>query len=154
MIWALLFLAALTPVVILAAFGPEKISRVWPAGLLGVFLVYIIDSMAVKANLYRFEAANLSISGIPLFYMLTAFPVAVLVYRFLPRERNRQFVYLGLVAGIYLLPEMLFARAGYFHYINWSLLNSFFLNLGALIALVYLGQLIGLTNKPEHPPVP
>lgn len=152
MIWGLLFLAGLIPVVILAVKGPQKIRRIWPAGLLGLFLVYIIDSLAIKSNLYGFAGADLTLSGIPLFYLLTAFPVSLLVYRFLPGERIRQFLYLGLVAGIYLLPEIFLTRAGYVEYINWSLLHSYMLNLGALVALVYLGQLIGLEQGLGHPP--
>lgn len=101
----------------------------WPLGLIGMLLIYIIDSTLIGLRAFSYSDGMAKISGLPFFYWLSSFPGGILLGYYCPSEPWPRAIYILLAALFFLALELIMFLLGYFFYINWTPVNSYILNI-------------------------
>lgn len=124
--------------------------RLWPAGIFTLLLLYLIDSTLIELKAFSYSHGIAILAGLPVFYWLGSFFQGVLLVYFYPEEEKRRLPYILLMAGAFLVLELVMLWSGYFHYIGWNTLKSYFLDLSGFSVLLAIMQHFGLTGREAH----
>lgn len=116
----------------------------WPAGLVAALVVYVMDSTGTLLGAYAFLNTPL-VNGVPILYLISALALGMLTLRFYPRENWQQLAYIGVLAGLFLIPEYLMLQSGNFvHLRGWHLGKSYLLNVFGFIIITWLSTRLGV----------
>jgi len=143
--WVMLFLVAWLFVLVLVPVREWK--RLWPAGIIGLVVVYVIDSTFVGLGAFSFTKIYPGLSGLPIFYILSIVAGSILSAHFYPDKDWKQMLFVMLMALGLLLIEVAMIRLNYFHHLSWSLARSYALNIGGFIVVLWLAQRAGAVGK-------
>ena len=124
--------------------------RLWPAGLIGMLLVYAIDTTLIGLGAFTYSLGNTFLSGLPTFYWIGIFPGSILLAYYYPSSRWRQFPYILLTSAIFLVMEITMHWFGYFQYRHWTPLKSYLLNIGGFMITLIVAQWVGSVGKGER----
>lgn len=138
MIWTVLFLVAITASIFLIPKSRWK--DLWPSGVIGIIVLYLIDSTLIKLGAFSFSNASPSLNGVPVFYLASAFFGAVLFINYLPRKRAWTFPYIILCAGILFVLEYFFLLTGHFSHYNWGVNRALILNIFGFTLVSWMAQ--------------
>ena len=138
MAWVIFFAVAWLVSIAFIPIGRWR--QLYQAGVIGMILVYLIDSTLISLGAFSYSGANTAIRGIPLFFWLSCFPGGVLLAHFYPRKILWRFPYVLLATLIFLAMEYVMHLLGYFHYHNWSVIHSFFLNIIGFTTTISIAQ--------------
>lgn len=134
-------------VITLATVPLVQWQKLWPIGLISIVTLYIIDTTFIGLGAYSFRNGSSLLSGIPLTYIISYFPGAILLVHFYPQKNKWRFPYILLAAGFFLFMELVMVWIGYFHYIKWNPVRSYLLNVFGFLAIFWMAQWLGLTKK-------
>lgn len=122
----------------------------WKAGMVGLALLYAIDSTFIELGAFYYRTNQISfgaLSGLPTLYWISGFPAAILLAYYYPQKRQWQLPYILLASTLFLGLELFMAWLGYFHYNRWSPTQSYFLDVGGFIVVIWLSQWFGAVGK-------
>ena len=134
--WVIYF--AITFSVMLVAVPFKRIREYWLAGVVGIVVIFVLDSTLIKLNAYSFSKAYIYIKGIPLLYMLTAFPGGVIFLWIYEQANKYKFLTMLFISYLFLIIEFIMIKTKYFHHIRWDGGNSFFLNITGFVLTLWL----------------
>ena len=143
--WIIFFLIAMASAFLLTKF--KNLKSLWPMGVATILFLYIIDSTFISLGAYGYHGTMFLLNNIPIFYLLSGFPGGILLAYFYPSTKKFQLPYILLAALLFLLLEIIMNWFGYIHYINWNILRSYILDVGAFMSLLWLGQWLNATGK-------
>jgi len=115
----------------------KKWMQVWHAGVIALAVVYAIDATLIRLGAFSYICDLHFAGGLPLFYWLSAFFGGVLLVRYYPRKSIWKLPYILLADFMFLVLEHIMRMIGYFRYHNWSLINSFFLDIVGFIIVIW-----------------
>lgn len=136
MIWFILFVLLF---ITMAIYVPaNKIKRLWSAGVLGMIILYVIDSTLIWLGAFSYSYPYLT--GLPIFYLLSAFPTSVLLCNYCPQKEILRLYYILIVSAILLILEYIVNGLGYLQYIRWNLFRSYMINITLFSTILWLSQ--------------
>jgi hypothetical protein len=127
MAWIIFFCFSVITVLLLIPI--EEFFSLWPAGITGLVMIYIIDWTLVSLGAFSYKYPNTFLSKIPLFYWLSAFFGGILLFHYYPQQQSVQFIYIVFAAVLFLGMELIMYKLEYFYYNNWNPLKSLILNI-------------------------
>lgn len=143
--WLVLFFAAWLLALTMVPIKEWK--RLWPAGVVGLATIYVIDSTLIGLGAFSYSLGNPVLTGLPTFYLLSSFAGAVLLAYHCPKQGWWQILFVMLMAAAFLLIEVVMYKLGYFHYLLWSPASSYILNIGGFIVVLWLAQKANAVGK-------
>jgi hypothetical protein len=126
----------------------KKWKLLWKAGLLSIVSIYVIDSSLIKLGAFYYNIKMSSfygISGVPILYLLSGFPGALLLTAYFPKDNKWHFPYVLFTAALFLALELIMVQYGYFIYRKWSPILSYCLNLFGFTIILWAAKWMGLT---------
>jgi len=123
--------------------------KLWPLGIAGMIVIFPIDSTLVDLGAFYFSSGIVKISGIPTPYWFSYIPGGILFGYYCPGERWQQFLYILTTAFILLVLELIMLWLGYFHYLNWNPVKSYFLNVGGFTIILWLAEWWKLAGRKD-----
>lgn len=145
----LIFLAV--NLIIVLTFVPlGQWKRLWPAGLVGVVLLYLIDLLFYGLDTYAYSYGIRYLAGLPLFYLISGFPQSVFLAYLCPSKKQWRFPYILLMAAILWSMELIMFKLGFFQYHRWNLGKSYLLNIIGLTVLITYSQWLGAVGRGEQ----
>ncbi|HBV96016.1 MAG: hypothetical protein JL50_05220 [Peptococcaceae bacterium BICA1-7] len=123
-------------------FAGGNFHRLWKGGLIGVGVALAADFVGYKLSLYRYLEGQLLFNIYPFFHLINMFIFAMLFLNWLPREWTKRILYTVYVSVIFLAIEAMMFQANAIVYLHWELWHSYFLDIGGLLLLAYLNDLI------------
>lgn len=108
------------------------------AGIISLIVLYAIDSTLIKLGAFSYRYPNPLIGNLPTLYWLSGFLGGIILVHYYPAKKQLQFPYVLIVASLFLCLELFMAYLGYFNYLNWSPLNSFFLDIFGFLIVIWL----------------
>ena len=120
----------------------HKWLSLFPAGLITLIVLYLIDSTLILLNAFSYRYANPILSDLPVLYWLSGFPEGMLLVYYFPKKKHLHFPYIVLAAVVFLGMELIMLLLKYISYHNWSPVFSLFLNMGGFIDVIFLSQWI------------
>lgn len=146
MIWLILFLISLF---LMFLFVPKnKIKHFWLAGAISISILYIIDSTLIWMRGFSYSYPTLS--GLPIFYLLSAFPAGILLCNYCPRKNFLRLLYVLALSALLLIPEFIIHSIGYMKYLHWNLVRSFIINMLGFSTDLWLSQCLGVFDSPSE----
>ena len=145
MVWIIFLIIACLTALILTPI--KKWKRLWPAGITGLILLYLIDSTFVRLEAYSYTFSNSLPSGIPTFFWLSSFPGGMILAYYYPQRKRWQFPYILVAAAIFLVMELVMYWLSYFHYNKWNPVNSYFLNVIGFTVVLHLSEWFGAVGR-------
>jgi hypothetical protein len=116
---------------------------VW-GGIIAVIFQLTVDEIATSLNLYSFSDPVITVFKSSFFFTFGApFCIGVLYAQTYPKRKVLQLVNPLVLTFMFFLMEYSLHRVGALKYINWSYIYSLVVDLGALLAI---GQLINLLH--------
>lgn len=146
--WVIYFCATVLICMLLVPLKDFK--RLWPAGVFTLVLLCLIDSTFIKLKAFSYSYGNGVLLGLPVLYWLGSFFQGVLLVYFYPAAEKRHFPYVAMMAGVFLIMELVMLRTGYFHYNDWNPVKSYFLDLSGFSLLLLIMGHFGLTGRQAH----
>ena len=141
--WVIFFIIAWLTALILVPI--EEWYSLWPSGLIGMSIIYIIDTALITLGAFKYSFGNKVLGDIPVFYWLSSFPGGVLlVYYYTVIDRWLHFPYILLASAIFLAMEYIMIKLGYFHHLKWKISKSFVLNIIGFSVVISLVQWFGV----------
>lgn len=136
-----LIFAVLVWIIVLLIVRIKELGRLWSAGFWSIIVSYYLNTLLIGKGFYQFQETFYAYQGIPLFYLAALGGIAIIIMRFLPKEKFWQLPYLILFsAGLTGLD--FFAHSGnYILFLQWPLLDNFLFKLFAIITIVWLSNL-------------
>jgi len=128
----------------------KKWKQLWYAGIIAMILIYAIDSTLIRLGAFSYQFANPLISGLPTLYWLSSFFGGIIMVKYYPQKNAWKLPYIILTSFLLLLLELIMWVFGYFNYENWTLINSFFLNISGFIILIWLWNWINEDRNKEN----
>ncbi|MGB9780521.1 MAG: CBO0543 family protein [Caldanaerobacter sp.] len=114
---------------------------VW-GGVIAVIFQLTVDEIATSLNLYSFSDPVVTILKSSFFFTFGApFCIGVLYAQTYPKRKILQLVNLFMLTFMFFIMEYSLHRVGALKYTNWNYIYSLVVDLGALLAI---GQLINL----------
>ncbi len=127
MAWLIFFLSSL--LITLKFVSLKKLKILWSGGLVTMTTIYAIDTTLVSLGAFLYKFPILSVSGLPIFYLLSGFFGGILLVNFFPSKTWLQLPYVLFAASLFLCLELLMSWIEHFEYgQNWNPTRSFFLN--------------------------
>lgn len=145
-----LVFAAAAIIVALLLVPPEQWVRLWPLGVAGTLILYMIDSTLVYLKAFRFIYEGLAISGLPVPYIIAYIPGGILFGCLRPGNYWGKLFHIFIFALLLLVLELIMAGLGYFEYINWSLMRSAALNIGGFMILDRVAELLRIPGRDKN----
>jgi hypothetical protein len=145
MAWIIFLLIAFLTAAFAVPFKHWKI--LWPAGIIGMLVLYCIDRTLIGLGAYSFTGGSPFLSGVPTFYWISGFCGGILIVYFYPVQKRRRIPYLLLGAFLFLMTEFIMNRLGFFHYLKWDMIHSYLLNLIGLGITLWLSECLGAVGK-------
>lgn len=145
LIWLVFFITAY-----LAAFITVPVKewrRLWPAGIITVVLLYMIDSTFIKLGAFSYTTVFSFPPGIPVLYLASSFGGGIILSYLNPGKKRWILPYIILAAAVFVFFELIMSWLGSFHYKQWSPLNSLFLDIVGFSAVLWLSQCFGAIGK-------
>lgn len=118
---------------------------IW-GGVITAALQLLVDTGAIKLNLYRVESTGYVITSPVFFTFGVVFSVGILFAQTLPASRWLQALNILVITTLFSLQETLFAYVGALEYLNWNQSASIFVNLLVLSSLTWLVDSLGLNR--------
>lgn len=135
-----LILAGLS-IIITVLWIKGKLYKLWKAGAIGVGIMFIVDSLGAKLNLYSYPAGILYLGAIPLFHIIYIFFISIIFINWIPRNWSKRFLYIIYISVLFLGIEAVMYSIGAISYQNWKITYSYILTVSGLTLLVYLYDL-------------
>ncbi|MGI6097463.1 MAG: CBO0543 family protein [Dethiobacteria bacterium] len=136
-----LVIAVITWIILLLSLRGIQIRRLWTAGFFSLLLVGSVSYIGVNLGLIRFNNALYSLNGIPVFFLLAAIAVGMLVVRFLPESKGWQLLYILLISIISVIIDFYFTEKNFLVYENWQIGYSFLVYFFVLTTTVWLSDI-------------
>lgn len=114
--------------------------KLWPAGLIGMTVLYAIDSTLAGLGAFTFNQGSLYLSGVPVFYLLSSFAGGILAVHYYPSPKGWRLPYILLIALLLLLAEAVMIRFGFFQHLKWSIERSLLLNVLGFTVMIWLSR--------------
>jgi len=111
-------------------------------GIVACFLMFIVDTTAVKLKLYVFYGTP-QIYNLPLFYLLNGFLLGIMFWGFKPQDCFL-WLYILLISLLFTGVERAAELFRVYRHLNWSYWYSFFLNIFALIIVTAMVNYLNL----------
>lgn len=134
--WVIFFITSILVSLIFIPF--KKVKYYWLAGIISMIMIIAIDSTLIRLGAFSYRYPNSIIGKIPTLYWLSSFFGGIIVAYYYPKKKPLQFPYILLSSFIFLCMELVMYFLGYFNYHNWSLINSFILNIFGFIIVIWL----------------
>ncbi|MFZ5966218.1 MAG: CBO0543 family protein [Bacillota bacterium] len=122
----------------------------WCAGVICLIVLLIIDKKFTDLGAYSFNHGNYYIANIPVLYWTSFYAAGVLSVYYFPKQKKWQLPYILFLASIFLVLETVMNRLGYFHYHQWSPIDSFVLNISGISLVLWFSQLCGLIKNQDY----
>lgn len=142
--WRAIFLIGLTILLILKYRDRLDITKLLPAGLLGIIFSLIGNIALVKLHLISYNPAKLAspIFGVSLFQQLSSGLITIIAFHFLPNKFSRIALYLASVSVainfvVYLAQELKVIR-----FLKWGYIQNFLFDFVALLLIYSLYELL------------
>ena len=117
--------------------------RLWRGGLIGVGVALVADIVGHQLILYHYVNGIIMIGGVyPFIHLFNIFIFTMIYLNWLPREWTKRILYTVYVSVIFLAIEAMMFQANAIVYLHWELWHSYFLDIGGLLLLAYLNDLI------------
>ena len=123
MFWWIYFIFNLLLIIIFIK--PRKKLYFLP-GILACTLMYLVDSTAVKLNLYEFYGFP-QISSLPILYLLSGFSLGIIFWGLRPKKQLL-WLYILVISLLFTGVEKIAELFGAYRHLNWCYWYSFFLN--------------------------
>lgn len=123
--------------------------KLWPAALLGVAVLYIIDSTLIGLGAFRYSGGGVEFSGLPLVYLAAMLGGGPLAVHFYPGTNAAKIIYVLFLSGIFLIAEWIFILTGAMVHENWTLLHSYFLNIFGFVAVLWFSEKLRLPSRKQ-----
>ncbi len=121
----------------------DNFKRLWLAGIVGMAVALVIDSVLGNGGLYTYHYGGISLYGVPVFYILALYAGSIFVIHFYPwGNMGRGFLFFILANAIFLFFEFLTSLIGVFEHLQWSFIHSFILNFIGFLVTVYVYALL------------
>ena len=130
-IWGMVFL-----------FVGKRFCNLWISGLFGVGLEVIVDTLAIKYNLYNYSKGIVYVGSLPLFQVINVYGVSILYLNWLPKQWSRRIMYTAYVSVLFLAMEALMYTVGGIAYPNWKLWYSYILCIPGLLLVAFLSDFV------------
>ncbi|OPX90460.1 MAG: hypothetical protein A4E53_01012 [Pelotomaculum sp. PtaB.Bin104] len=115
-------------------------------GVFASMLQILVDTGAMRLNLYRVETI-ISILGSSVFFTFgVVFTIGVLFAQTLPESHWLQALNILLIVALFSAEEYLYLQIGVLEYINWSHSASIFINLLVFTSFSWLVTVLGLNR--------
>ncbi len=142
--WLIFFI---TSIIVLFVTVPIKsIVRIWPIGLVSIFVLYLIDGTLANLGAFRYSFGNYLVSDVPILYLLSSFSGGIILTHYYPKKNSKKLPYIMLAALVFLSLEFLMYKLNYFHHMNWSMFSSFLLNCFGFIVTLWLAEWFKFTK--------
>ena len=119
-----------------------RIYMLWKPGLFGAGIEIIVDSFAIKYNLYNYPKGIVYVGNLPLFQVINVYGVSMLYLNWLPKQWSKRIMYTAYVSVLFLTIEALMYTVGGIAYPNWSLWYSYFLSIPGLLLVAFLSDFV------------
>jgi hypothetical protein len=137
--------------VLLLVVDRQRIRNILPAGLIAMFAQLAIDTVAIRANLYKILEPGIPIFGSSLFFTMgIAFPMGVLFVQTTPYKASYQLINITAWALLLTLFEGLALRFGMLKHLRWQLLLSLEVNLLVMFMLTWYAEHIVFPLEKER----
>ncbi|SHK00793.1 hypothetical protein [Desulforamulus aeronauticus] len=139
--WIVFFFAAWLLALLLVPIKEWR--KLWPAGIVGLILLYLIDILLIKlgAISYRTDHTLLyKLVGLPTFYWTSAFPAAMILVYHYPSQNWQRVLYILFTAGLFLGLEIIMGWLGYFYPRQWSSVIAYCLDVGGFLVVISLSR--------------
>ncbi|MCT4621300.1 MAG: hypothetical protein N4A62_18155 [Marinisporobacter sp.] len=143
--WIIMCTIAFLLVLIFIPFNKYK--SLYPMGLLSLVILYTIDSTFIELNAFSYSFANSKLSGLPIFYWLSGFASGMLLVYYYPSHKKWKFPYVLLASFLLLFLELIMVKLKYFHYHQWNLTKSYFLNIFGFTVVLWFSQFFDIPRK-------
>jgi hypothetical protein len=114
--------------------------RSYVIGLAGMLIVLAIDSKLIVLGAFRYYHNGTFIYGLPLPYWLAYFPGGIFFDYFRPKSNLWRILYIFIFSALYLVIELIMKKLGYFIHLNWTVLNSYILNLFGFTVSMWIAE--------------
>lgn len=129
-------------VIVIAILPLQRLIQLWKVIILSIIWVLLIDFTYIQLGYYEFKP-NLSIAGIPLFYLIGSAAGGTLFVSITPRDATYKVLNIFFFSALISVSEQLYIMQGYFWYLNnFTPLLSFTLNVAGLSILMLLSMAI------------
>ncbi|MFZ5986860.1 MAG: hypothetical protein ACOYWZ_07035 [Bacillota bacterium] len=118
----------------------NKWKRLWPAGIIGSVVLYLIDTTLIRLGAFSFAGASPALEGLPIFYFASGFWGAILFINYFPKRNVWTFPYIILSSTLLLILEFFLVLTDNFYYHKWNLTNSLLLNVFGFTLISWLVQ--------------
>lgn len=118
---------------------------IW-GGVITLVFQLLVDTGAIKLNLYRVESIFYVITSSFFFTFGVVFTVGILFAQTLPVSRRLQALNILVITTLFSLQELLFVKVGVLEYLNWNHAASVFMDLLVLISYTWLVDSLGLNR--------
>lgn len=123
--------------------------KLWPAALLGVAVLYLIDSTLIGLGAFRYSGGGVEFGGLPLVYLAGMLGGGPLAVHFYPGTNTARIIYVLLLSGLFLIAEWIFILTGAMVHENWTLLHSYFLNIFGFVAVLWFSEKLRFLNRKQ-----
>lgn len=118
---------------------------VW-GGLMTAGLQLLVDSWAIKLNLYSIET-TWHLFGSPVFFTFgVVLTLGILYAQTLPQLRWLQALHIVIITTLFSFEELLYVKVGVLKYLNWNQGASTFVNLLVFTSYTWIIDSLGLNR--------
>lgn len=118
-----------------------QLRRTILGGLFTLVLGSLVDWGGQTLNLYKFSDVIIPWAGCSIFYKFgPIFVIGILFTQYLPKSRTLQIINILVVSLLYLSMEALILQTRVAEYINWHILASLMVDIGAFTILTWFAQ--------------
>lgn len=124
--------------------------KLWPLGMAGMMVIFPIDTTLIDLGAIDFSSGAEKIFSLPISYWLSYIPGGILFGYYCPIGRWQKFIYILIVAFVFLIIELIMVWLGYFYHLNWNPVKSYLLNVGGFTIMLSLAEWLGLVGKEDN----
>ena len=123
--------------------------RLWPAGIMGMVIILLIDGILVSLNAFQFIYNGPKSYGLPVPYVVSYFAGGVLFAWYRPDGRWLRLAYVLAAALLLWVLEFIMLRLGLFDHISWNLAKAYILNICGFIIFFWMVEWAGFARKAD-----
>jgi hypothetical protein len=139
--WVILFVISWIVFLLLVEWKNLKVN-IW-GGILSIVLQMSIDRNAVVFNLYKIENGIVSVLGSSLFFVLgPVFVIGILLVQVHPLKRFLTIANVFAASALYSIQELLLISRNVLVYVNWNMISSIVVNIGAMIIISWFAIVV------------
>lgn len=138
--WIVFFIAVVLTFIMTNPF--KRFGQLWYAGIISMGALYAIDTTLQRLGAFSFQHSPHLVGELPTPYWLSSFFGGIVLVKYYPKKSFWKLPYILIAAFVFLILELIMHYLGYFNYHNWSLINSFFLDVSGFIVVIWLWKWI------------